>query len=66
MRLSDIMAAAGLSGWAEAALVLFLAAFVTILIAVMAPSRRQEFDRLSRLPLDDDSPFSSDANGGTQ
>lgn len=56
MRLSDIMAAAGLAGWAQAALILFLVAFVAIVIAVLAPSRRREYDRASRIPLDDDHP----------
>lgn len=54
MRLSDIMGAAGLSGWAEVALVLFLLAFAAILLGTLAPRRRAEFDRASRLPLDDD------------
>lgn len=56
MRLSDIMAAAGLAGWAQAALILFLVAFVAILVAVFAPSRRGEFDRASHMPLDDEHP----------
>lgn len=53
MRLSEIMAAAGLSGWAQVALVLFLVAFLVIAIGVFAPSRRAEFDRARRLPLED-------------
>lgn len=65
MRLSDIMAAAGLAGWAQAALVLFLVAFVALLVAVFAPSRRREFERASRMPLDEDPPFPpSDRTGG--
>ncbi len=54
MRLSDLMAGAGLAGWAQVALVLFLVAFVALLVAAFAPSRRAEFERASRLPLDDD------------
>jgi len=57
MRLSDIMAAAGLAGWAQAALVLFLVAFLAIGVAIAAPSRRKEFERASRMPLDDDPPM---------
>lgn len=66
MRLSDIMAAAGLAGWAQAALVLFLLAFAAILLAVLAPSRRRELERLGRLPLDDDHPLTPrERPGGT-
>jgi cbb3-type cytochrome oxidase subunit 3 len=56
MRLSDIMANAGLAGWAQVALVLFLIAFLVILVAIFAPSRRREFDRASKMPLDDENP----------
>jgi len=53
MRLSDIMANAGLSAYAEIALVIFLVAFLLITVSVFAPSRKQEFDEASRMPLDD-------------
>jgi cbb3-type cytochrome oxidase subunit 3 len=53
MRLSDIMGHAGLSTYAEIALVLFLIAFVLIAISVFAPSRTKEFEEASRMPLDD-------------
>jgi len=57
MRLSDIMSHAGLSGYAVAALILFMFAFVVILFWIFAPGRKRELDRQSRLPLDrDDSP----------
>ena len=55
MELSDIMGAANLSSYAEVALVIFLAVFVFIVARTWAPSRRQEFEAASRLPLDDDS-----------
>jgi cbb3-type cytochrome oxidase subunit 3 len=64
MRLSDIMANAGLAGWAQAALILFLLAFLVILVAVFAPSRRREFDRASRMPLNDDTPVSPRERSG--
>lgn len=65
MRLSDIMAAAGLAGWAQAALVLFLVAFVAIAVAVLAPSRRDEFEQAGRMPLDDHHPVTPrDRTGG--
>jgi cbb3-type cytochrome oxidase subunit 3 len=53
MKLSDIMAAAGLSFYAQVALVLFLIVFIAIAIRTFLPSRRQELDEASRLPLDD-------------
>lgn len=53
MRLSDIMAHAGLSTYAEIALVIFLVAFLLIAVSIFAPSRRQEFEDASRMPLDD-------------
>ena len=56
MRLSDIMSNAGLSTYAEVALVIFLVAFLLITLSVFAPSRRQEFDEASRMPLDDTHP----------
>lgn len=53
MRLSEIMSHAGLSGYAEIALVIFLVAFLLIAVAVFAPSRTREFEEASRMPLDD-------------
>jgi len=58
MRLSDIMGHAGLSAYAEVALVIFLLAFLLIALSVFAPSRKQEFDAASRMPLDDVHPQS--------
>jgi cbb3-type cytochrome oxidase subunit 3 len=54
MKLSDIMSAAGLSIYAQIALVLFLAAFLAIMIRTFAPSRSGEMEAASRIPLDDD------------
>lgn len=53
MKLSDIMSGAGLSIYAEIALVIFLAAFVAIVVRTFAPSRRRAMDEAARLPLDD-------------
>jgi cbb3-type cytochrome oxidase subunit 3 len=64
MRLSDIMAAAGLGSWAQAALILFLVAFVLLLVAALAPRRRAEFERASRLPLGDDRPATPPESAG--
>ena len=51
--LSDIMSHAGLSGYAEVALILFLLAFLVIVLRVWAPSRRREMDEMARKPLED-------------
>ncbi|MBI2406929.1 MAG: cbb3-type cytochrome c oxidase subunit 3 [Gemmatimonadetes bacterium] len=56
MRLSDIMGAANLSVYAELAMILFLAAFVVIMIAIFAPGRKHTYDAASRMPLDDEHP----------
>jgi len=58
MRLSEIMSHAGLSTYAEVALVIFLIAFLLIAVGIFAPSRKQEFDAASRMPLDDVHPQS--------
>lgn len=54
MRLSDVMAAAGLSGWAQVALLLFFAAFVTIALYTFARRNRERYERARFLPLEDD------------
>ena len=53
MKLSDIMGHAGLSVYAEIALVLFLLTFVAVLIRLFAPSQRAALEQAGRLPLDD-------------
>lgn len=63
MRLSDIMSGAGLSGYAEIALILFLVAFLLIAVSVFAPSRTREFEEASRMPLDDNHPQSRPGRG---
>jgi len=50
------MAHAGLAGYAEIALILFLAAFVSIVVWTFWPSRKPAYDRASRLPLEDEAP----------
>ena len=54
MKLSDIMSAAGLSGYAEIALVLFLGVFIAVTLRTYAPSRRRDMDAAALLPLQDD------------
>ncbi len=64
MRLTDIMSNAGLSSYAEVALILFVVAFIGIVIATFLPSRRQEMDRAAQLPFDDTAPTSPTQKGG--
>jgi len=53
MKLSDIMSAAGLSIYAEVALMLFLGVFLAVALDVFRSSRRHDQARL--LPLEDES-----------
>ena len=53
MKLSDIMSYAGLSMYAQVALILFLGVFIVITIRTYAPSNRRAMDDAARLPLDD-------------
>jgi len=54
MSLGDVVGHAGLAGYAEVALILFVAAFLAIAVWTLLPRRKQEFDEASRLPLDDE------------
>lgn len=56
MKLSEIMSNAGLSRYAEIALVLFLVAFVAIVAWIFRPGSRRRMDEDARLPLDPDGP----------
>ena len=52
--LTDVVSGAGLSGYAEIALVIFLIAFVGIVISLFAPGKRRTYEHLRRLPIDED------------
>lgn len=57
MRLSDIMSHAGLAAYAEVGLVLFLIAFIAIVIRLFRSSNRAGMEHARRLPLErDDTP----------
>jgi cbb3-type cytochrome oxidase subunit 3 len=56
MSLTDIMSGAGLSSWAEVALVIFVVAFAAIVWRTFLPSRKRGYDEAARLPLEDDTP----------
>jgi cbb3-type cytochrome oxidase subunit 3 len=58
MKLSDIMGNAGLSMYAQVALVLFLAVFIAVIIRTWAPSRRREMQDAAMIPLNDELPAS--------
>ncbi len=55
MKLVDVMSASGLSMYAIVALVLFVAAFVAVVLMILAPGSAERMAQASRLPLDDDS-----------
>ena len=55
MKLSELMSHAGLSWYAEVALVLFLLAFVAVIVAIFRPGASRGLDEASRLPFDDES-----------
>lgn len=56
MRLTDVVSGAGLSFYAQVALVLFFVAFVLIVVRLWFRRDRDELERMRRLPLDDDTP----------
>jgi cbb3-type cytochrome oxidase subunit 3 len=62
MKLSDIMGNAGLSMYAQVALVLFLGVFIAIIIHTWAPSRRRELHDASMIPLNDELPEARSAS----
>ncbi len=54
MGLSDVVGGAGLEGFTLAAMLLFFAAFVAIVLWTFRPRSRREMDEAGRLPLDDE------------
>ncbi len=64
MSLTDLMSGAGLSRYAEVALILFLVAFLGIVWWVFRPSARRRWQEDARLPLDDASTASSRPSAG--
>jgi cbb3-type cytochrome oxidase subunit 3 len=54
MGLSDVIGHAGLAGFTEVAMILFMTVFVAVVVWTFAPRRRRELDEASRLPLDDE------------
>ena len=54
MRLSDAVGSAGLSVFAEVALVIFFATFVGIVVWTFARRNKARYDKMRGMPLDDD------------
>ncbi len=54
MRLSDIMSATGLHGWAEIGLVISFLTFVALLVYLFVTRRGRALERERWLPLDGD------------
>ncbi len=52
--LTDVVSGAGLSVYAEIALVIFLIAFLGIVISLFAPGRRHIHEHLRHLPIEGD------------
>jgi cbb3-type cytochrome oxidase subunit 3 len=52
--LTDVVSGAGLSGYAEIALVIFLVAFLGVVISLLLPSKQRTYEHLRQLPMDAD------------
>jgi hypothetical protein len=64
MKLADVMSASGLSGYAIVALLLFVAAFLMVLMMILAPGSGERLKRASLLPLEDDAEIRTGSNNG--
>jgi cbb3-type cytochrome oxidase subunit 3 len=62
MKLSDVMSAADLAIFAEAALLLFFGVFLLVLVRAAWPGRGDTWSELGRLPLEDDQTDGAGAN----
>jgi cbb3-type cytochrome oxidase subunit 3 len=56
MKLSDVMSAMQLAGFAEVALVIFFAVFIAVTVHTFHRDRRALYERARSLPLEDDEP----------
>jgi hypothetical protein len=50
--LTDVVSGAGLSAYAEIALVIFVLAFLGVVVSLFLPSRQRMYERLRHLPID--------------
>ena len=53
--LTDVVSGSGLSGYAEIALVLFMIAFIGVVVSLFLPSRQRMYERMRTLPIDAES-----------
>jgi cbb3-type cytochrome oxidase subunit 3 len=65
MRLSDAMAAAGLTSWAEVGLIISFITFVGIAVYVFVVRSKASYEDARQLPLDDDDAVPRTSDGGT-
>ena len=56
MKLSDVMSASGLVGYAEAGLILFLLIFLVVAVRVFWPGRGPVYQESALIPLRDGEP----------
>lgn len=66
MKLSEIMSHMGLSGYAQVALCLFLAAFFAQVVWIFLPRNSESLARTSVQPLDDGTPTDSKSSSTEQ
>lgn len=66
MKLSDVMSNAGLSVYAEIALVIFLAIFVIAALRTYRREARETQEHLARLPMDDGHATALTNDGGAR
>jgi cbb3-type cytochrome oxidase subunit 3 len=52
--LTDVVSGAGLSGYAEIALLIFFVAFIGVVLSLFVPSRQRTYEHLRQLPMDSD------------
>jgi len=55
VKLADVMSASGLSMYAIVALLLFVGAFLVVVLLIFAPGAKARHKRAAQLPLEDDS-----------
>ena len=62
--LTDVVSGAGLSGYAEIALIIFFVAFLGVVASLFLPSRQKTYERMRQLPIAPDTPEMSFRAGG--
>ena len=63
--LTDVVSGAGLSVYAEVALLIFLIAFLGIVISLFAPGKRRMYERMRHLPIERDNDIEPSSIGTT-